>query len=94
MGHGPYGRSPGAPKAIEPGRAQITSATLERNANLKKKTQFYEVFLRVRAPGDVIYGNLEGGPLRGINLSALGPYTKPPGPLQPKAVWGTIPTGQ
>ena len=73
MGHGPSGEhlggvleghlgdpgSPGAPKAIEAVRAQITFATLERNAHLKKKHQFYGVFLRVRAPGDVIYSNLE-----------------------------------
>ena len=84
--------SPGAPKAIEAGRAQITSATLERNANLKKTHKFYGAFLRVRAPGDVIYSNLEveGAPLRGIRRGSLGPYTKPPGPLQPKAVWGII----
>ena len=91
MGHGPYGRSPGAPKAIEAIHAEITFATLERNANFKKKKhQFYYVFLRVRAPGDAIYSNLEGGLLRGIRRSPLGPYTKPPGPLQPKAVWGII----
>ena len=51
--------TPGTPKAIEAIRAQVTSATLERNANFKKKHKCYYVFLRARAPGDAIYSNLE-----------------------------------
>ena len=37
MGHGPSGRSPGCPAAIEAGRAPITSVTLEHHASLIAK---------------------------------------------------------
>ena len=79
--------SPGAPKAIEAVRAQITFATLERNACSKKKHQFYCVFLRVRAPGDVIYSNLAH--LLGARwpVTTTSPLPKPPEPLQLQAVW-------
>ena len=49
--------SPGTPKAIEAIHAEITFATLEQNPNFKETHEFHYVFLKAKAPGDVIYNN-------------------------------------
>ena len=69
----------GRPGALWPLKS---GATLTPNANLTKKHTYHDVFLKVRAPGDVIYYNLCGPRPAGIVRPGPGPYTKPPGLLQ------------
>jgi hypothetical protein len=57
-------------KAMEAIHAEMTFATLEQNPEFKGegKKQSYNVLLRVRGPGSIIYNNLAGAWLHGICL--------------------------